>query len=155
VCRRADGDECPARHKSSDHGTSGGPVRGQAGTGDTQLQGRGRPDPRHHVVPQRAPGRHRQRESDVTPDAAAERAAVLSEDRPQGQPVGRRRVPLQRHQPADRCQRRQQERHATDSRYIASRVGVKQYCYCFLWPKASPIPRARENYYYYYYYYYY
>ena len=86
------------------------------------FEGRGPSDARDHVVSQRPACGHRQREPQFSSDAAAERTAVLPANHPpEERSVGRGSVPLQRHQPADRTQRRQQQRHPPDCRSAYAR----------------------------------
>jgi len=56
-------------------------------------------------------------EPKLAPDVAAQRSVVLpTNHQQQEQQTGRRDVLLQRHQPADGCQRRQSQRYPSDRR---------------------------------------
>ena len=114
-------------HEPVHHRAPRGPLRGAQWAGDVKLQGRRSTHSQHHLVPQRAAGRHRQRGPDRRPDVVAERPAVLPQSYGTGQGtsagyLGCRRLLLQRHEPGDRVQRHQSKRVARSGRYAVLTV---------------------------------
>jgi len=109
--------------RSAHRRTPGRRVRVAKWAGDAQLQGGGQSDPDRHVVPRRTSGDDGRRQSVVTPDAAADRAAVLPARRAVGSrrsTLWRRQVLLQGDQPSEWQQRSQPRSFAVRRRSVSS-----------------------------------